>query len=336
MDKLNTIGHSSQIAKDLEDATKMMDAMIGSLDTDFDVCRRSSHSTDDVFQNETSDVQYRQRLSHSQANRLSLSTSESDLTLIGTPETPPPLLPRDTPTHTAFPLSPGKHIRHNSEHKLIVESLSNSRSEPSSPFHLGKSINGPKSPRTRNSLSASPGRPGKGKSQTIERTTRLPRFSKKSSKKCETMDGRYTSSKGIGPSISVTSSLNALSIQGLQNGLGESVPDTTGKSPKRSKWDGLRKKIGIGKKFGRSPSMEAEELRSLQDRGAKGPVSFPRKGSLIGDALLSISGGANMTDGGVATRRRRSSTCHGNSVALVSKIFAVLECWLLHFFEVRA
>ena len=306
----------------------MMEAMIGSLeDTEFEIYGRTSHSTDDVFQNDKDNVQYRQNSSHSQNNRkavVSLSTSEPDLTVIGMPETPPPLPPRDTPTQTAFPLSPEK------QHKLIVESLGNTRSEPSSPFHLGKSmVNGS---RARNSLSSSPGKSGKGKAQTIERSTRLPRFSRRSSKqKSETMDGRYTGNKGIGPSISVTSSLNALSIHAIQNGLGES-PDSAGKSPKRSKWNGLRKKMGIGKKFGRSPSMEAEEMRGLQDRSAA--VSFPRKGSIIGDALLSISGGANMTDGGIPTRRRRSSTCNGNSVALVSKIFAVLECWLVHFFEV--
>lgn len=287
--KLEQMNHS-KITQELENANKLMADMIGSLDTDFlspSSCQEMETSLD------------KQGMARSRTG--SMSSSQPDITIAE--DESPPIPPRDvhvtTPTHK-LPLR--TILRANSEHSLLTQSLSISRSEPSSPFHSTKPVG--------RSISISEqGSPGKrGKAVTMER----PNPKTKKQKKGGSMGDHYK--RGSGPGINVTASLNVASLQGFDSN----------KSPKRSKWDGIRK---ITKKFKRSPSLDGEELQGLQAR-------YARKGSLASDNLMST--GVNLPDGGGAPRRqRRSSSSYGNSVALVSKIFAVLTCWQDQFFEVR-
>lgn len=304
-EQLDQISHSSKVAQELEDTSKMMEEMIGSLNTAFDFCKVTG-TVEDVFHENKRNVHLGQKGSPKpwlDRKGVCLPNSEPDLIVNSTEaqHTLPPTLPQ-TPIRNklqdkAFPLSPGK------QNHLTDTFNFSTKSEPSSPYH--------QSPRSLSSNAKANGKTGKPKAQSMDRG-RQPIFSRK--KKSESLDNRHAGAM---------SSLNPESIHALQkHELNSEI-----KSPKR-KWEGLRKKIGMVKKINRSPSMEADEL--------KGQGSFSRKGSLISETLLSISNGANMTDGGVpmTTRRRRSSTCQGNSIALVSKIFAVLECWLGYFFEV--
>lgn len=285
--KLEQMDHT-KIALELENANKLMADMIGSLDTDFlspSRCEDLESSLD------------KKGLIRGRAG--SLSTSQPDIT-IAEDSTPPPLPPRDvmTPTHRP-PLR--DLLRTNSEHSLMTQSLCLSRSEPSSPFHSTK-------PGRSVSISDQSQSPGKrGKALTLDRSS--PN-SKKKQKKSGSMSDYYRK----GSNVNVTASLNVAS---LQNG-----NEPSSKSPKRSKWNGIKNKM---KKFKRSPSLEAEEMQGLQGR-------YARKGSLISDSLMST--GINLPDGGMPRRQRRSSSSYGNSVALVSKIFAVLSCWQEQFFEV--
>ena len=260
--------------------------MIGSLDTDFlspSSCKESSLDKKGMARSRSG----------------SMSSSQPDITIVE--DESPPIPPRDLPTTPTHKLPLRTILRANSEHSLLTQSLSISRSEPSSPFHstkpAGRSV----------SISEQSGK--RGKAATLERSS--PAAKSKKQKKGGSMGDYYK--RGSAHAINVTASLNVGSLQGCDSN----------KSPKRSKWDGIKNKMT--KKFKRSPSLEGEELQGMQGR-------YARKGSLGSDNLMTT--GVNLPDGVVSRRQRRSSSSY-NSVALVSKIVAVLNCWQEHFFEVR-
>ncbi len=262
--------------------------MIGSLDTDFlspSSCKEMESSLD------------RKGMARSRTG--SLSSSQPDITIAE--DELPPIPPRDLPITPTHKLPLRTILRANSEHSLLTQSLSISRSEPSSPFHstkpAGRSV----------SISEQSGK--RGKAATLERSS--PAAKSKKQKKGGSMGDYYK--RGSAHAINVTASLNVGSLQGCDSN----------KSPKRSKWDGIKNKMT--KKFKRSPSLEGEELQGMQGR-------YARKGSLGSDNHETT--GVNFPDGVVSRRQRRSSSSY-NSVALVSKIVSVLNCWQEHFFEVR-
>lgn len=283
--KLEQLDHSKKMVQELESASKMMADMIGSLDTDFLSPTRCEELESSL-----------DKKGMARSRTGSMSSSQPDITVFGTDE-PPTTPPRDvhTPTHRSVGLK--AIIRTTSEHSLVTQSLNLSKSEPSSPFHNV-------------TRSKQVGTDSK-RSKVMSMDRQSPIIKSKKQKKGGSMSEYYK--RGSVPTVNVTASLNIASLQGNE----------VTKSPKKSKWEGLRSKINLKKKFKRSPSLDPEDLQGLQSR-------YSRKGSLISDSLMST--GINLPDGVV--RQRRSSSSCGSSVALVGKIFAVLSYWQEHFFEV--
>lgn len=119
------------------------------------------------------------------------------------------------------------------------------------------------------------------------------------------------------------------------------------KSSKKSRWGMIRHKVG--KKLTRTPNMLDDEEPKIQGRGPRTQrshsspsikkYSVGRSLSITEEDGRGVSlpdGGTGMSiSGAVSPRLRRgSSSQQGYNLKMLSKIFAILTCWLEEYFEV--
>ncbi len=169
---------------------------------------------------------------------------------------------------------------------------------------------------------------------------------KKKNKKSDTFSGRATPTTSSALSSPARTS-SILYFPGSSPSHNTSVSCSAsfndsdlGKSPKRSKWNMIRK---VGRKIARSPSIVDQDdvKNAIKSNKPQRSQSIPaiRNCGIYTARSVSITAEnglcGNLTDGGgmISPRIRRGSTSQ-NDVTIVSKIFSILTTWVEDYFEV--